>query len=582
MASASRAVIAMWCGVAVAHAQEPASFRETHAWKRAAPLRIGGTHSVTASREDPSILAVGAEDGAVWLSLDGGANWYVGLEASPKTTVDDENVLTALEAYIGDSVENPDVDLIEESLSEDGYVDEDLVEEMTDQLRDNVEQAAEDVRADLQSQPWLFDADVTGDTVLRVRFTRGHQDLWAARWDGLWYSRDLGTTWRQVVEMATTDVDYLESRGLWVAGTIDGFRFAADPYTFIDAEDGTESLRIHDVAEAPEGMYAGTADGLWFAEDAQAWIPIGPLVGDVLAVLPDPDWDTGLWLSTPDAVLRSDDRGRTVKHQLGAPLSGAVDLLHLGQGHVFAATDDGPWESRDGGTTWQPLSRGLTMPRSYDLAGAAGALLLSSSEGVFRLEPRSMDELVPDPSGAVPMWADPDALVAVAVHRRGLDPGTKYVPRVASTLLPQIVAEVRWVGGGLLGYDVGTGTARDADGTTQARVVFRWTPSGRKSSVDPTTVVMDGDVFVDDGQDRALLSARVRRLATQYRQKITQQVVELWTSRQTLEEERVSMQSASLADRVEHALRIAEVEARLDGLTEGAVSRLRLSPGTEP
>ena len=129
--------------------------------------------------------------------------------------------------------------------------------------------------------------------------------LFVGRADGLYRSTDL-QSWNRGPDVAVTALAYLEQRDLWVAGTQDGVRFSVGALAgqaWIDAEDGTEGVMVFDLAAAEEGMYAATNTGLWFASDAQSWTQVAHSDLTILSVLPDPDWEQGLWLSTPGNIF---------------------------------------------------------------------------------------------------------------------------------------------------------------------------------------------------------------------------------------------------------------------------------------
>lgn len=563
----------------------PEALRAAVGWRRVSPLRTGPVTDVAVDAVEGRVaLAVGA-DGAAWLSLDAGATWFRVLEAADQVLSDDEDLLVQVEAHLEDVLDLPEADDLESMLDEgapEEFLDADAADAAADELMDAADAVASDIRADLDAQPWLLGEGGRPGFGWRPRvaLTNGAAELWVGRSDGLWLSTDVGTTWRQVLDLPTGPVAFLPARGLWVAGTADGFRFAADPLRFIDAEDGTEELRVLDLAVAPEGMYAGTDDGLWFAADAQAWIPTGPTSDAVHAVLVDPRWETGLWVATDSAVFRSDDRGRTFRATLGAPLSGVRDLVLVEPGaQVFAATNDGPWASVDGGTLWIPMVRGLLDPRTYAVAAGPDLLLLASDEGVARLVPRDPD--APDdvaPSFVPEPWIPMEELVRAATTRPGLsDVNLSGSMRRAATAMPQLRLEARFDPDRALTWSNSLGSERAADAVFTARVVLQWTPDGRKRNASLTSVVLDEGVFIDDGRDRSMLTARVQRAGVQYQRVLATEVIDLATTHAELVGRTAALAGASIADRVEHALRILEIEARLDGLTDGYVGRVHLA-----
>jgi hypothetical protein len=103
---------------------------------------------------------------------------------------------------------------------------------------------------------------------------------------------------------------------------------------------------------------------------------------------------------------------------------------------------------------------------------------------------------------------------------------------------------------------------------------LEWTPAGRSSgTVD--VLVSDGEILVDDGGDQHLLAARMSRRAAEYRRKLAETITELYYRRAVLVAERAMRRTDPLVVRVGHEIAILEVEARLDALTDGAVSAWR-------
>jgi hypothetical protein len=85
-------------------------------------------------------------------------------------------------------------------------------------------------------------------------------------------------------------------------------------------------------------------------------------------------------------------------------------------------------------------------------------------------------------------------------------------------------------------------------------------------------LVFDDEVVIDDGLTSDALVSKVNRGATLYRTEVADTIASLWTTRQRLVTERQLAGDEPLADQVARALRVAELEARLDALTDGAVS----------
>ncbi len=562
--------------------------RDTTSWKRIAPLRVGAVADVSVDLVTPEIVVTVGEDGAAWLSLDAGASWNRILERQVTGLSNDEDRLQQLDAYLQDAIDVLSADDLTNDLDIEEFDETALEDAIAERQQQIQQQIADEIRVDLDTQAFLFgDETKSGALGPRVSLTNGHDQIWVGRADGLWLSEDLGGSWDHVLQVATTRVIYSPERGVFVAGTADGFRYSVDPHAFIDAEDGTEQLLVLDIANAPEGLYAGTDDGLWYADTAQHWVPTGPSSQVLPAIAVDPNWDTGLWIATPGSVVRSDDRGRRFREPLQAPLRGVRDLLYLdGSRRLFTASEDGPWESLDGGTTWIPLARGLVNP---DVTGVAGAsidsLYLASRDGLFKLVPREEEGVVLEADGPIPTWIDPNVLLREALYRTGVA-GTDATRKIRglNSALPQVRLDFRYDPDRDLRFTTSTGTTRGRDAVWQALVRLTWTPNGQKVASEVSGVVLDGDLVLVGADDQAVVAAKIGRRTVDYRRKVTDSVIDLFGARIELELSRPTLVGASLADKVEHRIRVLEVESQLDALTDGYVSRFNFanSEGANP
>jgi hypothetical protein len=401
------------------------------------------------------------------------------------------------------------------------------------------------------------------------------------RADGLHISTGYGDDWEKVLDVPVNTLVELKRRGLWVAGTGDGVRWATDLRAWIDVDDGTEGLFVYGLAAGEDGAYAATSDGIWFAPDAQAWRRVGAPGRTLVAVETDSFWDQGIWYASADNVFRSDDGGLQGRGMLGAPLKGVVDLLEVARGHVVVASSDGPWESVDGGTTFVPLVRGLTDPDTRSLAWSDEGVLLASDEGLFRLEPTTAaDDLPLDATvgrHAISL-VQPDVplgpLMDIALNQSG--PPSRVVGgarRFLATALPRFILEARYNPDSDLQYYDSSGTGYDLGAEIRLLATVEWRPDGRKTSDTVWVFVGDHDVAVDDGQNQSMLMAKINRKGATHRMRRAQDLSEVYTSRLELMARRPSMESASVLDKVELELAIDQAEAFLDLFTDGAFSR---------
>ncbi|MBW1877730.1 MAG: hypothetical protein JRJ84_05170 [Deltaproteobacteria bacterium] len=566
----------------------PTSLREGWGWMATGP-RVGLPMSdVTAHPDDPEFLAAVSLEGEVWLSLDRGGYWFrilkpISLRMGEMSS--DEEVMREFESQVEDLTELPSGDL-SDLLDEVEDQDElDAIDDLVDEVQDAASRAAGEIRSELRANPDYMRTALAEEeqrSVLRGELATARPQVWiteddvilVGRVDGLRASDDLGASWHTVIDIPVTALEYLPERGLWVAGSQDGMRYSTDLVSWIDPLDGTEELHVFDLASAPEGMYAGTSSGLLLAPDAQAWRPAGPPHDPVFAVLTDPDWDRGLWFANARTVFRSDEGGSNPREALGAPLHGVLDMHRLGPGRLVLASADGPWESMDGGTTWAPLPRGLADPTTRALVLVGAHLFLASDEGVFWLVEMEEETRMAELPAVIEEWVPVDLLIDAAISRHGMrEHQAPFLGRIASTALPRLQVEGRYNPGAALRFDRSSGTVDEVDGLFFVQVRLTWVPDGRKGGVDLQAMVVDGEVLVDDGRDRSFLSARVNRKATDYRRRLIKDVSELYFARAALVAGRDALARESLEAKLEHEIRIQELEAQLDVFTDGSVSR---------
>jgi frataxin-like iron-binding protein CyaY len=583
-------------------------FGEDWGWVEFGPKWADRMSDVAVHPGTPTTIVAVALDGEVFKTLDGGQSWQSvlrGLALIGSLTpegVDQEDVLLRIEArleeIIGD-IDDPNDFEFSESETEVTF----------DEVESIIREAADEVRVETSSNPWFLEqvsvmSEEASSARPRVWFSENGA-VFVGRADGLYRSVDINT-WDRVLDVAVTALAYLPKRQLWVAGTQDGVRFSVDALggrAWIDADDGTEGLMVFDLAASEEGMYAATNRGLWFAADAQYWQRVGHPDTVFLSVLADENWDRGIWLSTDANVFRSDDGGATLRPNFGAPIHGVVSQMLIGPGHVIVAGRDGPWETLDGGTTWTPISRGLSDPMSRSLDWHKGLVIVATNEGVFRLEPiletekepgDEPEQIVPDVEGLILDWIPVQVLVEAALHRPGLSSGGG-LSRGVSTLLPVLTVEARFEPDTTdLRYDAGLsssgsmvpGTTLERQGEFTAMARLQWTPMGRKQSstssaypgsdayTDRVWVMVDGTrIAVADGSNPWLMAQTVSRRIVDYRNRLASDVTDLYFARVELIQARPLMATDSVLEQVELELKLDELEARLDFLSAGAVRR---------
>lgn len=560
----------------------PKSFAD-HRWEVTAPLTLRDISDIAVHPDDSTLVALVTDSGSAWLSEDGGLRWREVLASDDAlgSISDDEALIRDVEAFLEDVIDEVNADdPTEYDQFEDAEAAAEAIASAVQDAADQAAAAADTVRGDVDTGAALLDLD--GGQVLpsRVWWGPGGQ-LLVSRYDGLHYSTDNGARFRNVLDEQVQALAYLPTRGLWVAGTQDGVRWAVDPRGWIDAEDATDGLIIRDLSSGPRGMYAATNKGVFFAADAQDWRRLGD-EEEYFAIEADPDWAEGFWVSGEDRIFRSDDQGKTLRSSIGAPLRQVVDIERVAPGQLLIATrDDGPWESMDGGTRFMPISTGLQEADTRGLAVRGRTVYLASIEGALRLVPARSEAV-----DARPYIALGDLLTA-SISREGLAPRGPVSAALLQKVLPSVVVEAYRRDGDNLSWNGGTSSADDAEWRVTTRLVFSPRP-GRSIGGDddamgaaPTVLIVDGGVELVSGAEglTGAMDRRGRRGAVSYRATVIERIATVYGARTELAGR--PRGELTLAESVELELRLQELDAELDLLTEGEVSSWMLTAEEE-
>lgn len=578
-------------GAGPVEAEAPPEAPSPRAWdRRWAWVAVGGralpaATDVAVSADDPTIVVAVRPDGGVWLSIDGGEAGFEVLagDRALGATSSDEAALLDVETRVRELLS--DVDLSDDGLD---FVDPSTLEDEADAAEAAVRDLVDAVQADVLQQGWFgeqSDDEVRVDASPPRIWAPGGERLVVARPDGLHVSRDLGGSWTRAVEGPA---------GAWAA-LPDGTEVASVGGRLHRRVDGAwqpvapPAERVFDLDRDGEGqLLATTDDGLWRSPDGLSWRrwASGRWGFRTLAVARD---RSGLVVaSSGDGVWRSLDGGRTFVPQEGAPVPGVSDLALTADGRVVAAADDGAWVSVDGGATFTPLRRGLTVPGASAIVPAGSTLFLATPGGLFRLAPEP--EAVDARSGAVGPWIPLRQLQLAADARVGVRDRRRLGGRlraVAAWATPRVVVTGRFQYGRDLTSRLDQGiTGRDDTGW-QIAAYLEWTPPQRNPvSVDPDRVAVladdDGRVRVyTGGFDDWMLLGRVTRRGVSTSQRTAEQLGELYAERALLLTETARGEGPrDLRGRVRRALRVEELEAWMDLLTDGAVARYRLGQTT--
>lgn len=540
------------------------------------------------------------ERGGVWLSEDEGGRW--------------DNVVRPVGGLAEDDLPDDEALLLEAESRRDEALDEGL-DDLDPATPAN---AADPDAVEVPEVPDLDDAAIEDASALAADLASREGDrpaplplvwfdptnvdtVFAARADGLWRSDNAGRTWEhtRVAELgdpAVTDLHRVPD-GTLVIGTTDGVRYSTDDgVSWIDVEDATDGARVYDVTGEDGYVWAATDKALFRSVNGLGWesVPL-PGIEPVRTVVADPAWDRGFWVATDAALYRTDDGGATFYVAGRQPLRGLRTMVHLEEvGHLLASSDQGVWESMDGGVAWSTADRQLSDPDVRALVFAESGPVLATPTGVWRMvAPREVTRSARRQE-ILPLGET----IGIATHREGIDIDPLSLSRVGivSGLLPTL--EVR--------FDYGKNAARAADyvsASTRDSFDDDWSASVRvcwgggcgatvteylgSDASDYLDQYADGyDLYVTGGDvysegEPVAAAANVAQRIRSYRRYVADHVSDAWLSRKRLMGETAAVRELPLRDQVLHALQIEELDARLDALTDGAFTRAQTNPRSE-
>jgi hypothetical protein len=490
------------------------------------------------------------DDGEAWYSPDGGQTWAVVLPPVPGAEVSKEDVLLDVESRMNELLDELGVG--SEYVSEEEIEDADLAEEL---------------KADIQGGSVQRDASAVGARSVPVALVSTARALAVGRSDGLWTSDDGGLTWQHVFEEPVIDAS---ERGYqWLVLTEDAVWTRRDGASWTReaalGEEPTDAAHGIGSAFAVAGnrLFERGVDGTW--SDRGAVDREGRLADDGKG---------GVWIVSSSG---------TDLQQQGVPAVGSrpLDAIRLTSGRLLVAARVGVFEWSAGEDGWSVLGDGLgeLHPRGIAtwLAETAEHPVIAAAEGVFRLEPEKAAALQRDDA-----WVNIDALIADADARHTRLTGGERLGPSSQWLrytLPQVrVVGFRDVGGGVQSRLDG-GIESDRSLRTGAWIYLTWTPPRRNLvAAGDAAVAFDGedfDVYAGD-VDQWMMLGRTSRDATRDRLALLEQVGALYAEGLRLRREMDAVKAGrTLQQRVDLMLRLQEVEARLDTLTDGTVSRYR-------
>jgi len=551
-------------------------YSEGWRWVRRSPVRGQAVVDVAAHPARPDRLAAVDDEGQIWTSTDGGRIWNVSFGAVEDgwgQLSTEEDVLLDVDARLGEILDDS------QGIDLDPEIDDAEVEEaVTTAVDDAVSEGGSEILTDLEADPSFVLGDEEAEEVLVPRITYAGTDLFASVGNVLYLSPDDGRTWGVVLDLHVYDVIRLGS--LSVALTEDGSRVALEPRSWFDVVDGTEGRDLSDGAVADEVLVAASQDGLWATRDGQTWNRWGDLRGVVRSIAVNPEDPTTLWAVTEQGLRRSDDRGLTFG---GVLVRGQVDDVAAPMADRVVVSRPGiVLESMDRGLSWTPITQGLSGVADGRLqVRSGGGLLMAAADGLWALE-RVSDDL----DEPISRWLPLTELVDASLSRLGVRRDyNAFRSRYQAAAMPTLLVDWNFIPpGSHLDWSDSLGTTGALQPQWQLRARLTWSPRRNNSvalrGIDSTDDVLDTNVVVIDGEaqlltgtDDYVVAARIERDVLGYQAELATQVTDLYRTRAELVAERPRMSNANLQRQVQHELAIDELEARLDALTDGAVTR---------
>lgn len=518
-------------------------------WSSTGPS-LGSGYTDVAIGGDGSIAVAGAR-GQVWLSADGGYSWREILAPLTVGASGDEDALLDVETRM--------IELMEEM-----GVDEDV---SLDAGGDAGTALVDALQADVQDGFAVRGARVDPAVARRSARTR----VWWAE-DGRWVvGRSDGLHARAADGSWTRPVD--EPVHAWMATSF-GELVGTDDGVILLGRRGERwrgspgAAPVWDFAWAADDVIAVTQGGAFSSFDGERWVPHGD-VREPLACA-EHDGADGVWMGGDATSLhtREGDVGQF----------GVRDIVRLDQRYVLA-TDVGVRASIDGGETWVTVAPSARQIDAVAVAWRGELLLVASPAGLFRL-------VEPELAAEGPPWIPLEALLGAAERRVGAGGTEDRLGLRGQTLmwmLPEVQARFAWQddGGSQAGLDAGLEGSRS--GGVGANVFLTWRPpSGLLTAADAlVSADDDGELQVYlGGADAWMGLGRTSRRAAIHRQEVAAEIVEVYRRRADLVREQGTTRSGrTLLDEVNLALRVAEAEAWLDALTDGAVRRYPVDQG---
>jgi len=538
-------------------------------------------------RDDAGALIVMAEDGAIYLQ-EGADRWrqVLGGRLVSGAEIDEEGILLDAESAVEDFTESGTSESVQDDSDDGATASVEIAADVQDAVQVGILDADDRVGALPDAQALWASPDIAGLVI-------------ASRPEGRWRSTDGGRTWSPLAALPPSR-DFLrvsgsDRRDLILAGTDSGIWFSIDGgRSWLEGSSAMRGVGVLSLATDGALVFAGTTEGLWMSMDGVRWAKLlPPRYADVQIedVLTDPTWVGGLWAASDEGLLRSDDAGQTFRPAGRNPLIGSTDLTLLaGAGQMLASGDDGVWESSDGGVRWSPLATGLPGPVVADtVSGSQPAI--ATRTGVYILSRPVAADAPEEPQAiASATVLSAEQLVSMSLRRSGMDLSPLAVQRkfARAALTPHLKMKVERENARYIFADYDAiettlmngqvwrfSTALCFGGCASSSTDIAYSSDGFSDGIsigdDVELLVIGGDIYsaTDQSVSIAPAAVNVSQRISQYRNDLTDYIIELYYARQRLVSERSAVGGLPLMEQVLHDLQIQEVDARLDIYTDG-------------
>ena len=467
---------------------------------------------------------------------------------------------------------------LESSLSEQwDEVDEDV------QYEDDTEEVVE---PDSLNNEWEMAID---DPLLKEELQDRTSTLWASDnselalscyGNGCQRSVNNGYSWVEIEELPPA-LDFAEYQGLILAATPHGLWVSEDRgvnWYFGNALPKDQVFfEIH--AQNDDFLIVGGQKGIWTSIDGKHWKKM-PARNFEQAAFKQVvvGADNFIWAISNEGLLLSKDLGN--RFELINEQEFSILMEDPINHSLLALSDDGVFESVDGGYTWQSLDQKLPVVHGTGLTQWRSSFALSTDQGAFHLALASEDQ----------DSLTEEMMLSQEEFQQLLISGTMEIDQQLNDLqIERSTQLLRWVPTLSVNYDYGFDRMIAANldsistiGNTQVpwKVMTNLcfglcqsssTDVGFSNLADDVMVIGDS-VYRSDIGGVVPAAGNVSMELQKMRQKRTQRIIDLYSSTLRLSAEQGRIAKSSLSNQVLHQIEILEVAAMLDLYTDGHYS----------